>query len=220
MENIFKKFKFFSILIFSSFALMVSAQKVEVSGVVYNKANNETLPGVTILERGTSNGTITDFDGSYTLSVSADAILEFSYIGFKKIQYDVSNGVKHDVYLEEENQLLEEVIVIGYGVQKKSDKTGAVSHVKSEELNAGRLDDPIQALQGKAAGVNISKKGGDPNAGFSVNIRGASSFTAGTQPLFVVDGVPGVDPTTIAAEDIESFNVLKDASSTAIYGSS
>jgi iron complex outermembrane receptor protein len=116
-------------------------------------------------------------------------------------------------------RVLDEVIVIGYGTQKKSDKTGAVSHVKSEELNMGRLDDPIQALQGKAAGVNISKQGGDPNAGYTVNIRGASSFTAGTEPLFVVDGVPGVDPTTIAPEDIESFNVLKDASSTAIYGS-
>lgn len=93
-----------------------------------------------------------------------------------------------------------------------------MTSVSSDELNTGRLSDPIEALQGKAAGVTVSKQGGDPNSGFSVNIRGAASFTSGTGPLFVVDGVPGVDPTTIAPTDIASYNVLKDAASTAIYG--
>ncbi|HRO73740.1 MAG TPA: TonB-dependent receptor plug domain-containing protein, partial [Saprospiraceae bacterium] len=114
---------------------------------------------------------------------------------------------------------IDEVLVIGYGTIKKTDKTGAVASVTSNELNTGRLSDPIEALQGKAAGVTISRQGGDPNSGFSVNIRSASSFTSGTNPLFVVDGVPGVDPTTIAPSDIASYNILKDASSTAIYGS-
>lgn len=116
-------------------------------------------------------------------------------------------------------QVIEEVLVIGYGTIKKSDKTGAVTSVNANELNTGRLSDPIEGLQGKAAGVTISKQGGDPNSGFSVNIRSASSFSSGTGPLRGRWRAPGVDPTTIAPTDIESYNVLKDASSTAIYGS-
>jgi iron complex outermembrane receptor protein len=127
-------------------------------------------------------------------------------------------GTVINCVLIEDAEELEEVIVVGYGTMKKTDKTGAVSHVSAEDLNKGVLTDPIQALQGKAAGVMISKSGGDPNAGFSVKIRGSSSLTSGTDPLYVVDGVPGVDPSTISPEDIESFNILKDASSTAIYG--
>ena len=95
---------------------------------------------------------------------------------------------------------LDEVLIIGYGTQRKSDKTGAVANVTADELNKGVLTDPIQALQGKTAGVSISKKGGDPNSGFSIKIRGSSGFASGTDPLFVIDGLPGVDPTTIAPE--------------------
>ena len=124
-----------------------------------------------------------------------------------------------DIALSAKSELLEEIIVIGYGTQKKTDKTGAVSHVTSEDLNQGNLTDPIQGLQGKAAGVSITKVGGDPNAGFSIRVRGSSGHSASTDPLFVIDGVPGADPTMISPEDIESYNILKDAASTAIYGS-
>jgi len=110
-------------------------------------------------------------------------------------------------------------VVIGYGVQKKSDRTGAVVQITAEELNSGSITDPIQSMQGKASGVMITRKGGDPNSGFSVRVRGAAGFEAKTEPLYVIDGIPGVDASTIAPEDIETFNVLKDAASTAIYGS-
>lgn len=189
-----------------------------VTGTVTDGGDGFPVIGATVLEKGTKNGTITDFEGNYTITVGEDAVLVFSYIGYESQEIPVEGRNLIDVVFNISAAVLDEVIVIGYGTQKKSDKTGAVAHLNSDELKIGRLSDPIEAMQGRAAGVLVSKQGGDPNSGFSVNIRGASSFVSGTGPLYVVDGVPGVDPTTIAPEDIESFNVLKDASSTAIYG--
>ncbi|MCA1747299.1 MAG: SusC/RagA family TonB-linked outer membrane protein, partial [Bacteroidales bacterium] len=171
-----------------------------------------------MVSKGTSLGTVTDFDGNYTISVQSGSTLVFSYIGYSTKEVLVTNQTVLNVTLSEMTTALDEVVVIGYGVQKKSDRTGAVASIEADELNQGVLTDPIQAMQGKIAGVSITKKGGDPNSGFSVKIRGSSGFDSNTNPLYVVDGVPGVDPTTIAPEDIQSFNVLKDASSTAIYG--
>lgn len=195
----------------------VYAQVVEVSGKVADSEDNESLPGVTVVEKGTTNGTITDFDGNYTITVPENATLVFSFMGYETKEIIASSNTIN-VSLIFERKILDEVLVIGYGTQKKTDKTGAVSHVNTEEFNPGRSTDPIKGIQGKAAGVLVSKKGGDPNSGYSVKIRGQSGLGAGTDPLYVVDGIPGVDPTTIAPEDIESFNILKDASSTAIYG--
>jgi iron complex outermembrane receptor protein len=197
----------------------LSAQVMNITGTVTDEESGTPLPGVTVIAKGTTVGTVTNFDGYYSLSVPPGARLVFSYIGYTSFEVVVEDQAEINVTLAEETQALDEVVVIGYGVQKKSDKTGAVASIDSEELNQGVLTDPIQAMQGKIAGVSINKKGGDPNAGFSVKIRGSSGFDSNTNPLYVVDGVPGVDPTTIAPEDIASFNVLKDASSTAIYGS-
>lgn len=213
-----KVIKFLGLLIF----FIVSANSIYAQKQITGKVtdiNGETIPGVSVVVKGTNDATITDLDGQYSLKVSDDAeFLVFSLMGMaevvKKINSDVINAT-----MESEDFELGNVIVIGYGTQKKSDKTGAVSQISSDELNQGVLTDPIQALQGKVAGVVITKQGGDPNAGFSVKIRGSSGLVSGTDPLYVIDGVPGVDPTSIAPEDIESFNVLKDASSTAIYGS-
>lgn len=199
--------------------LYMSAQVMNITGTVTDEENGTPLPGVTIIAKGTTIGTVTDFDGKYTISVTPGSTLVFSYIGYDSKEVLVEDQTEINVVLVEKTQALDEVVVIGYGVQKKSDKTGAVASITSDELNQGVLTDPIQAMQGKIAGVSINKKGGDPNAGFSVKIRGSSGFDSNTNPLYVVDGVPGVDPTTIAPEDIASFNVLKDASSTAIYGS-
>lgn len=177
------------------------------------------LPGVTVLVKSTTIGTVTDIDGKYTLAVPADAdTLVFSFIGMVSVEKPII-GTTINCVMQEAFEQLEEVLIIGYGTMKKEDKTGAVAQVKAEELNGGVITDPMQAMQGKAAGVLISKKGGDPNEGFSVKIRGASGFNSNTQPLYVVDGIPGVDPTTIAPEDIETFNILKDAASAAMYGS-
>jgi len=205
------------ILLFLLISNNIFAQKT-VTGVV-TTSTGEEIPGATVRLKGTSVGTITDLDGKYTINVATDAdVLIFSFIGMVDVEKPAV-GKTVDCVLEEDAQQLEEVLIVGYGTMKKSDKTGAVANVGSDELNKGTITDPIQALQGKAAGVVISKSGGDPNGGFSVKIRGASGITSGSSPLYVVDGVPGVDPSTIAPEDIESFNILKDASSTAIYGS-
>ncbi len=194
------------------------AQQVKVAGTVVDSGDDTPLPGVTIIEKGTTNGTVTDIDGVYELNVSEGAILVFSYIGYESQEIAATEGLIN-IRLAVTSEMLEEILIIGYGTQKKTDKTGAVAHVKAEELNGGVITDPIQAMQGKAAGVLITKKGGDPNEGFNVQIRGASGFNSETQPLYVIDGIPGVDPTTVAPEDIETFNILKDAASTAIYGS-
>ena len=198
--------------------LNLAAQSTEVTGKVTDEATGEPLPGVTVIAKSTTIGAVTDFEGNYIIQVPAESVLVFSFVGYTTREIPVEDQTVINVELSELVTELDEIVVIGYGVQKKSDKTGAVASIDADELNSGVLTDPIQGMQGKIAGVSINKKGGDPNAGFSVKIRGSSGFDSNTNPLYVVDGVPGVDPTTIAPEDIESFNVLKDASSTAIYG--
>jgi len=193
--------------------------QVAITGIVTDSKDQTTLPGVTIVEKNTSIGAITDIDGKYSITVPKNAVLVFSFVGYKTQEFTIGNQTVINVVLEEQTKLLDEVIVIGYGVQKKNDKTGAVAQIKSEEMSGGVVTDAIQTIQGKMAGVLVSKKGGDPNEGFSVRIRGAAGFETNTQPLYVIDGVPGVDPSTVAPEDIETFNILKDAASAAIYGS-
>ena len=208
------------IFLFLNLFLIASAiAQTTIKGVVTDAEDGTTLPGVTILEKNSGIGTITDIDGNYSIAVPKDAILVFSYVGYTAQEVTVGTLTTINIQLQKQVEVLDEVIVIGYGVQKKSDKTGAVAQVKAEELSGGVITDAIQAMQGKTAGVLITKKGGDPNEGFAVRIRGASGFDSNTQPLYVVDGIPGVDPTTVAPEDIETFNILKDASSAAIYGS-
>lgn len=204
---------------FLAISLFANAQKSTITGLVKDAQTGEPILGANILEKGTTNGTITNFDGQFTLTVSPNATLVVKYVGYTAMEMAVGGKTNLVIQLKEDAIALGEVVAIGYGVQKKTDKTGAVSNVKAEDLGKGVLTDAIQSLQGKAAGVLITKKGGDPNGGFSVKIRGASGFEAGTQPLYVIDGVPGADPTTVAPEDIDSYNILKDAASTAIYGS-
>ena len=208
--------KLLSVFIFLFIVNLTFGQKI-ITGIVTGP-DGESIPGVNVVLKGTTIGTMTDAIGHYSLEVdSLSEILVFSYIGMQTMEIEIKGNTVNCILNESEAEL-DEVIVVGYGTMKKSDKTGAVSNVTSDELNTGVLTDPIQGLQGKVAGVMITKQGGDPNSGFSVKIRGAAGFGSGTQPLYVVDGVPGVDPTTISSEDIESYNVLKDASSTAIYG--
>jgi len=205
--------------------LAVWGQTGTISGVVRDQANGETLPGANVVIEGTVTGASTGIDGSFTLQnvPAGDVRINASFIGYIPTTITVrvvaGQTATVNIALQPEATALEELVVIGYGVQRKSDRTGAVASITAEEMNRGVLVDPIQGLQGKVAGVMISKQGGDPNAGFDIKIRGASSLTTSTGPLYVIDGVPGADPTTIAPEDIETFNVLKDASAAAIYGS-
>jgi iron complex outermembrane receptor protein len=216
IRNLFVKHILMWAFLLISFPML--AQQTTVSGTVTGAESGEPLPGVSIVEKGTQNGTTTNMEGEYSITLPEDAVLTFSFVGYVTQEIPVDGRTTINVEMKQKMEELEEVVVIGYGVQKKSDKTGAVAQVTADELSGGVVTDPIQTMQGKSAGVLISKKGGDPNAGFAVQVRGASGFDSDTQPLYVVDGVPGVDPTTVAPEDIESFNILKDAASTAIYG--
>ena len=190
-----------------------------ISGVVVD-TNGDPLIGVSVLVKGTTSGSITDVNGKFSVpAVSVkNPSLVFTYIGYDAQEVSFKGQILR-IQLVENTKNLEEVVVVGYGVQKKKDKTGAVTNIEAKDFVQGVLQDPIQAIQGKVPGVAITKKGGDPNAGFDVRIRGTAGLSSGTGPLYVIDGVPGIDPTTVAVEDIESFNVLKDASSAAIYGS-
>jgi len=207
------------VFLFFSGVTGLYAQNLEVSGVIVEAGTGETLIGATVLEKGTTNGTVSDISGQYKISVPQGAVLVFSLIGYVTQEVIIETAGTVNITMEVSITNLDDVIVIGYSTQKKSDKTGAVSLVKSEELNGGVITAPMQAMQGKAAGVLVSKRGGDPNENFKVRIRGASGFNSNTQPLYVIDGIPGADPNIISPNDIESFNILKDAASTAIYGS-
>lgn len=196
--------------------LCVWAQTIQVKGTVTDKSGM-TIIGANVLEKGTTNGIITDFNGDFTLTVSANATLEISYVGYLKKEISV-NGQSHiNIILEEDNEMLEEVVVIGYGTMKKSDMTGAVSSVDTDELAKRTTTSPAEALQGKIAGVNIMKTGGNAGAGVSVKIRGVKSF-GDNEPLYIIDGFPG-DINNVNPADIQSMEVLKDGAAAAIYGS-
>lgn len=195
------------------------SQEKTITGTVVSSSDGMPVPGANVIVKGTSNGTATDFDGNYTINVSGTgATLVFSSLGFISQEVPAGNQNVVNITLQEDVSALDEVVVVGYGSAKKSDITGSVSSVKSEELDAYPVLNAEQALQGRAAGVVVaSKNGGEPGAPISVNIRGNTSISASSNALIVVDGFVGVDmPQT---SDIESIEVLKDASATAIYGS-
>jgi len=192
----------------------------KVTGKVVD-ATGEPIIGASVLVKGTSTGTVTDFDGNFTIAnVPQNATLVFSYVGYRTQNIAVSGKSAIDVTLEEDKQLLDEVVVVGYGVQRKSDVTGALTRVGEKELNAKPVANAFEALQGKAAGVDITSSERPGTVG-SIMIRGTRSLNASSAPLYVVDGVPlqsgGIE--ALNPRDIESIDILKDASSTAIYGS-
>ena len=226
-------------LLLGVFVCFGMAQAQTVSGTVSDATG--PLPGASVVVKGTTNGTQTDFDGNYTLNdVASDATLVFSYIGYASQEVAVNGQTSIDVTLQEDATALDEVVIIGYGQTTVKDATGSVAAVTSEDFNAGVIASPEQLIQGKAAGVSIQQTSGEPGAGIQVNIRGAKSVRANNNPLFVVDGVPLFGQNTDAQgtsageagnsepgnplnflnpNDIESISVLKDASATAIYGS-
>lgn len=196
---------------------VVFAQSVRVAGTVSDN-NNVPLLGVTIVEKGTTNGVVTDINGNFAINVKDEAsVLRITSIGFKAREIVVGNQTMLKITLEEDLEVLDEVVVTGYGVQKKSDLTGAVSSVSGENLRRIPIATIDQAMQGQAAGVNITAKSGRPGEAADIQIRGISSIN-GTQPLIVIDGIAGGDLNSINPSDIASIEVLKDASSAAIYG--
>lgn len=216
-----------------------SPAPTSVNGIVTDEAN-QPLAGVTVIVKGTGTGTVSDINGQFSLKVpQLDAALTFSYIGYKSQTIKATKETLK-IVLADDTKLMDEVVVIGYGVQKKSDLTGAVSSLKEKDFNKGVVTSPTDMIQGRIPGVNITTNGGEPGAGVSVRVRGANSIRSGQEPLYVVDGIPlditdvqpagastaGVGSSStknplnfLNPDDIESIDVLKDASATAIYGS-
>jgi TonB-linked SusC/RagA family outer membrane protein len=200
-----------------TFSEYISQQKGEVSGKVTDK-NDQPLPGVTVLVKGTTLGTITDFDGNYVIgNVPGDAILVFSFVGMRLLEIPVAGKTTVDAVLQEETIGLEEVVAIGYGVQKKKLTTGANLNVTGNDLQKQNTSEPLEAIQSQAPGVNITQNSGMPGEGYKVNIRGLGTI-GNSSPLYVIDGVAGGDINNLNPADIESIDVLKDAASAAIYG--
>lgn len=195
------------------------AQGREVSGTVLDATLRDPLPGVTVLVKGTTRGTTTDLDGNYKLTVQpSDQILVFSFVGFTAQEITIGNQSTINVELEEDIQSLQEAVVIGYGTQDKKEITSAVASVGVEQFNRGNFPNPTQLLQGKVAGLSVTRPGGNPNAQPTIRLRGISSFGATQSPLIVLDGVIGASIDAVDPNDIETFDVLKDASAAAIYG--
>ena len=192
------------------------AQTIPLTGTVTD-TKGETLIGASVLEKGTTNGCITDIDGNFTLTVAPNATIVISYVGYVAQEVPLKGQKVLKVTLKDDTEMLDEVVVIGYGTMKKSDMTGAISSVDVDQLSSRATTNPAEALQGKIAGVNIQKAGGYAGAGVQVKIRGIKSF-GNNEPLYVIDGFPG-DISTVSPQDIESMEVLKDGAAAAIYGS-
>ena len=206
-------------VLLSSALLLVSTltfAQSKVSGTVKD-ANGEPLIGVSVMEVGTNNGAVTDINGNYTLNVKPGAKLKFSYIGFTSKTIKASGNSQ--IVLDEDNTALNEVVVVGYGTMRRKDVTSSITTLKAEDLNQGVFTDPGQMLQGKVPGLVVSSTA-DPNGSPTITLRGASTLRTGAMsPYYVVDGIPGVDISIVSPEDIESIDVLRDATATAIYGS-
>ena len=220
MKNVVKKnqkipFLFMLMLL----ACMSASAQLQVKGTVVSANDSEPMIGVTILENGSHNGCITDLNGNYSILVeSSNATLEASFIGYKSQTVKVSGRNVINFRLEEDTEVLDEVVVVGYGVQRKSDLTGSVASVKADELKGLSTTDAAAALQGKASGVQILNGSGKPGQGASIRVRGYSSNSNNIGPLLIVDGLQVSSIQYLDPSMIESMEVLKDAGATAIYG--
>lgn len=209
---------------------IIHAQEKVVTGLVTDANDGMGIPGVSVVVKGTTIGTTTDIDGNYTLNVNANATIIYSFVGYRPQEILVGSQPQINVFLSVETENLSEIIVIGYGTIKKEDKTGSVTSISSKDFNKGNITSPQDLLIGKSSGVVITSAGGAPGSGSTIRIRGGSSLNASNNPLIIVDGMPIENSddnvsgsanalSFINPNDIETFTVLKDASSTAIYGS-
>ena len=212
------KTRIFVLLAFVVMCCSSAFAQIQVKGNVSDK-NSEPMIGVAIQEKGNNqNGTITDLDGNFSLSVNSNATLVVSYIGYKTQEIALNGRTNLAVVMEEDAQVLDEVVVVGYGVQRKSDLTGSVASVKSDDLKNRSTTDAAAALQGKAAGIQVLNRSGKPGQGADIRVRGYSSNSSNIGPLLIVDGLQVSSIQYLDPSMIESMEVLKDAASAAIYG--
>ncbi|MFT5802900.1 MAG: TonB-dependent SusC/RagA subfamily outer membrane receptor, partial [Nonlabens sp.] len=214
MKNIYKYC--FMLVFMMAIASMGYSQKT-VKGVITDAETSEPLIGATVLAVGSSSGTVTDISGNYSLNIP-DGIttMEVSYTGYTTQKVEITGDV---INIElASGSILDEVVVVGYGTLKTKEVTSSITSVKSEDFNVGNVNSPAQLLQGKVAGLTITSSGGDPNGKVGIRLRGLSTIGAQTEPLVIVDGVPGASLSNIDPRDIETIDVLKDGSAAAIYG--
>ncbi|NLR91836.1 SusC/RagA family TonB-linked outer membrane protein [Flammeovirga agarivorans] len=220
-QLLFRRIFFLSILFTVGMTSKLYAQKTfKVSGTIVDE-EQAPIPGVNVLIKGSTIGTVTDFDGNYNIMVyDKNSILVFSYIGYKPVEVEVSKKSEINLQMEVDTETLEEVVVIGYGQQEKREVTGSVAQVKSDQINTLATSDLGTAIQGQMAGVSVSSASGAPGENATITVRGVSSFQeGGSEPLYVVDGVTYTSNPNLSPQEIESVEVLKDGASAAIYGS-
>lgn len=198
---------------------MAWSQSRTVTGKVTSSDDGTGLPGVNVIEKGTNNGTATDADGNFSLSVPPTATLVFSFVGYETQEMAVGGQTTVNISLSSDVTSLSEVVVVGYGSQDKKEITSSVVSLSEKEFNRGNVNDPTQLLQGKVPGLSVYNRGGNPNSGSVIRLRGISTVGSNIQPLIVIDGVIGASLDNVDPNDIESINVLKDGSAAAIYGS-
>jgi len=212
----FKHVVFMCILLLS---FNVSSQNLSIKGTVLSEESGQPIPGVTVIIKGTSIGTTTDFDGFYTIDATMETILVFSYVGLEEVELTVTEPI-HNILMKENLTGLDEIVVVGYGTLKKRELTGAISSVKSKDLMKTQTSDFASAIQGRMAGVSVRQGNAAPGENATITIRGITSFKdGGSGPLYVVDGVTYIENPNITPQEIESIEVLKDGASAAIYGS-
>lgn len=217
-----KSILLFVLFTLTSIPLLLFAQGgYQVTGHIISAEDNQPMIGVSVLEKGTTNGVITDMNGNYSITVTkSPATLQFSYVGMKTIDKQVTASTRINLTMENDAQMVEEVVVVAYGVRKKGTIAGSVSTVKAEKMEDVPAPSFDQALQGQAPGLMVLSDSGEPSKAATFRIRGTNSINSGKDPLFILDGVAisSSDFNTISPNDIESISVLKDASSTSIYG--
>lgn len=207
------------LVMFLLVSILSKAQNLTVSGEITDATTKEALIGVSVVVKGNATvGTVSDINGKYSLDIPQGSTLIYSFIGYKTHEESIRNRSVVNVTLQESSELLDEVVVVGYGTMRKSDLTGSLTSVKGEKMGEFTVPNPIQALQGRAPGVVITTNTGAPEGNFSVRIRGVNSIQGGNDPLYIIDGMPA-NASSINSMDIQSVEVLKDASATAIYGS-
>ena len=211
---------FATLVLMFAFSMVLEAQVIFVTGVIRDASTGDPIIGANIIEKGTTNGTITNFDGEFGLSVQSNGTLLIKYVGYKDVEVAVAGQRTHVIKMTEDAVMLGEVVAIGYGSQTKKELTGSIASVKAEDFVQGVVSNPMGLIQGKVAGLTIIKNGGDDPAqnSYQVQLRGVGSLKGNAEPLYIIDGVPGGDLSAVLPSDIESIDVLKDGSAAAIYG--
>jgi len=210
--------KYVWLFLFAFFGIICAQAQNVITGTITDAVTGEGLPGVNILIKGTTTGTVTDFEGNYSLEAGEAETLVISSVGYLSQEIAVGNKSVIDIRLDEDIQALDEIVVTGYGTQEKKEISSSITSVKEEDFNTGMVNSPAQLIQGKVAGLNITRPGGSPTDDYTIRLRGVTTFGANQEPLVVIDGVVGASLNQVDPADIASIDVLKDGSAAAIYG--